>query len=190
MTKLQFLFALRDRLKDLPQAEMEERLNFYGEMIEDRMEEGLSEEEAVAAVGTADEIAAQILQEIPACHQEKAWKRQLKEWEITLLVLGSPLWVSLAVAAVAVVVSLYASAWAVIVSFWAVFGAFVGCAAGGVAGGTVLAAFGNSIAGIAQIGAGVTLAGLSIFAFFGCKAATGGMCLLTKKIVTFRRGET
>ena len=51
MTKLQFLLALHDKLAGLPQNEVEERLNFYSEMIEDRMEEGLSEEEAVLAAG-------------------------------------------------------------------------------------------------------------------------------------------
>ena len=49
MTKLKFLFELRDRLEGLPYDEVEERLNFYSEMIEDRMEEGLSEEEAAKA---------------------------------------------------------------------------------------------------------------------------------------------
>ena len=52
MTKLQFLLALHDKLTGLPRDEVEERLNFYSEMIEDRMEDGLSEEEAVAAIGS------------------------------------------------------------------------------------------------------------------------------------------
>lgn len=39
MTKLQFLMALHEKLSGLPREE--ERLSFYSEMIEDRMEEGL-----------------------------------------------------------------------------------------------------------------------------------------------------
>ena len=46
MTKLSFLFSLREKLSALPTEEAEERLRSYSEMIEDRMEEGLSEEEA------------------------------------------------------------------------------------------------------------------------------------------------
>ena len=57
MTKLKFLLSLHDKLSDLPQNEVEERLSFYSEMIEDRMEEGVSEEEAVSARGSVDEIA-------------------------------------------------------------------------------------------------------------------------------------
>ncbi|MBR4295688.1 MAG: DUF1700 domain-containing protein, partial [Clostridia bacterium] len=65
MTKLKFIMSLHDKLSGLPQKEIEERLNFYSEMIEDRMEEGLSEEEAVAAIGSVDEIAEQIVADTP-----------------------------------------------------------------------------------------------------------------------------
>ena len=41
MTKLDFLFSLEKKLSSLPRKELEERLGFYAEMIEDRMEEGL-----------------------------------------------------------------------------------------------------------------------------------------------------
>jgi uncharacterized membrane protein len=41
MTKLQFLMALHEKMSGLPREEVEERLEFYSEMIEDRMEEGL-----------------------------------------------------------------------------------------------------------------------------------------------------
>ena len=41
MTKLQFLMALHEKLPGLHREKMEERLEFYSEMIEDRMEEGL-----------------------------------------------------------------------------------------------------------------------------------------------------
>lgn len=146
------------------------------------------EEEAVAAVGTVDEIAAQIVGEAPRTEEKEKQKRQLKAWEIVLLVLGSPLWVSLLMGAIAMAASVYVSIWAVIISLWAVFGALIGSAAGGIAGGAVLAVTADVFVGVAMIGAGAVLAGLSIFVFFGCKAATAGVCLLTKKVFTFRRG--
>ena len=98
MTKLNFILALNDKLSDLPKQEVEERLNFYAEMIEDRIEDGLSEEEAVAAVGTVDEIAKHIIKDIPltkiAIEKIKP-KRRLKTWEIVLLIAGAPLWIRL-----------------------------------------------------------------------------------------------
>lgn len=47
MNKQEFLVKLRKGLSGLPKEDIEERLTFYSEMIDDRMEEGLSEEEAV-----------------------------------------------------------------------------------------------------------------------------------------------
>ena len=49
----------------LPQGDVEERLTFYSEMIDDRMEEGISEEEAVCEIGSVDEIVSQIIADIP-----------------------------------------------------------------------------------------------------------------------------
>ena len=70
MTKFKFLATLQDRLAGLPREEVDERLRFYCEMIEDRMEEGLSEEEAVAAVGSVDEIVSQIAESFPLPNAE------------------------------------------------------------------------------------------------------------------------
>lgn len=42
MNKNEFLSALKARLSALPPNELEERLEFYSEMLEDRIEEGLS----------------------------------------------------------------------------------------------------------------------------------------------------
>ena len=50
MNKEKFLDALRRRLSGLPQEDIDERIAFYEEMIDDRMEEGLSEEEATATI--------------------------------------------------------------------------------------------------------------------------------------------
>ena len=50
MNKQEFLDALRRALSGVPLEEIEERVGFYGEMIDDRIEEGLSEVAAVAVV--------------------------------------------------------------------------------------------------------------------------------------------
>ena len=185
MSKKEFLAQLRKGLSGLPQDDIEERLTFYREMIEDRMEEGLSEEEAVLAVGSVDEIIAQIVADIPLTKIAKKRitpKRRLKALEIILLVLGSPIWFSVLIAAFAVILSLYVSLWSVIISLWAVFVSLIGCAFGGIAAGIVVVCSGNVLAGIAMIGAGIVCAGLSIFMFCGCKTATKGILILTKKL--------
>ena len=118
MTKYEFLEKLQTKLRNLPENEVGERINFYSEMIDDRMEEGLSEQEAIVAVGTIEEIAYQISEEIHLANPPKP-KRKLRAWEIVLLVLGSPLWVSLLIVGFAVAFSLYAVLWAVNLCLWA-----------------------------------------------------------------------
>jgi uncharacterized membrane protein len=185
MSKQDFLVQLRKGLSGLPQDDIEERLTFYSEMIEDRVEDGLSEEEAVLAIGSIDEIVAQAVAETPLVKIAKERiksKRRLSAGEIVLLTLGSPIWLSLVIAAFAVILSLYISLWAVIISLWAAFTSVVGCAIGGVVAGTTFTFVGHTLSGIATIGAGILCAGLAIFMFYGCKAATKGILILTKKM--------
>ncbi len=191
MTKLEFILSLQEKLSALPQNEFEERLNFYSEMIEDRIEEGLSEEQAVSAIGSVEEIAAQIVAD-NSCTLETEKiksKKTLKVWEIILLILGCPIWLSLLIAVFVIILSFYVVLWSVIISLWALFASLVGCAIGGVASGAVLTSTGNSLAGIAVIGAGIVCAGISIFGFYGCKAITNGMIFITKKIISGNKKE-
>ena len=184
MRKQEFLTLLRKELSGLPQEDISERLTFYREMIDDRMEEGLSEEEAVAAVGSVDEIVAQAVADTPLskiARDRIKPARQLHGWEIILLILGAPIWLSLGIAAFAVILSLYISLWAVIISLWSVFASVAVSSIAVIAAGSIQWAFGDHLTGVAMIGAGIACAGLSIFAFFGCKAVTKGLLLLTRK---------
>lgn len=188
MDKQEFLTQLRNRLSGFPQDDIEERVTFYGEMIEDRIEEGLSEEEAISAIGSADDIVSQAVADIPLARIAKERitpKRHLNVWEIVLLALGSPIWLSLAIAAFAVILSLYVSLWSVIISLWAVFASTACCSLTGVVAGLVLARSNNVLTGTAMIGAGLVCAGLSIFMFYGCKAATNGILMFTKKFAVW-----
>ena len=90
MSKQEFLEQLRKGLSGLPQEDIEERVSFFNEMIEDRMDEGLTEEEAVMAAGPVEEIIEQTVADIPFAKIAKERikpKRQLKTWEIVLLIL-------------------------------------------------------------------------------------------------------
>lgn len=65
MSKTEFLEELRRALSKLPSYEVEQSIAFYAEMIDDRMEDGMNEAEAVAALGPVGLIAAQITAEMP-----------------------------------------------------------------------------------------------------------------------------
>ncbi len=185
MNKREFLGELRKGLAGLPPKDIEERVIFYSEMIDDRMEEGLSEIEAVGEIGPVSAVIAQILADTPLTKlvKEKVKPgRGLKAWEIVLLVLGSPIWLSLLITAFAVILAVYVVIWSAVITLWSVEAALAACSLGGVVSAAVFALFGNGLTGLAMLGAGIFCAGLSVFLFFGCKAITEGLLLLTKKM--------
>ena len=185
MRKQEFLAQLRKGLSGLPQDDIEERLTFFNEMIDDQMEEGLSEEEAVSAVGTVDEIVTQVVAETPLAKIAKERiksKRRRSAGEIVLLVLGSPIWLPLVIAASVVILSLYISLWVVMVSLWAVFVSLAAGSIGGVLLCIIFAIGGSVASGIAMLAVGIVCAGLSILMFYGCTAATKGILMLTRKM--------
>ena len=186
MNKQEFLSGLREKLSGAPQSEVEDRLIFYGEMIEDRMEEGMSEEDAVKAVGDVDEIVTEIISSIPMStlvKQKKKSKRKMKAWEIVLLAIGSPLWIVLLATAFVIILTVYIVIWSIVISLWAVGAAMAGCAIGSIAILVLNCIYGSVWTGLAMLGMGLVLAGISIFWFFGCKALTKCVVLLTKKII-------
>ena len=189
MNKQTYLAELQKGLAGFPQKDIKEWLSFYGEMIDDRMEDGLSEEAAIAELGSAQKVVSQILRETPLTKLVKERvmpQHRLRAWEIVLLAVGSPLWLSLAIAAFAVVIAVYASLWSVIVSVWAVEVSLAACVLGGVVGGAVLSVVsGNLTVGLLLIGGALVCAGLAVFGFFGCRAVTKGMAYLTRALAIF-----
>lgn len=188
MNRQEFITALRKALSGLPQEEAEKSISFYDEMISDRIEEGAAEEEAVAAVGSVEETARQILSDMPLAKIVKAKvkpNRSLKIWEIALIILGSPVWLPLLLAAIAVLLSVYAVIWAVIISLYCVDLAFalsgIACAVG-----AFIYAY-ESSAGISGFllffGAGLICAGISIVLFLGFNRATRCILLFSGKIM-------
>ena len=183
MTKLEFLSELRARLSGVPEKELESSLDYYSEMIDDRIEDGMEEKDAVRAVGTPEEAANEALAEIPLAKLVKNRvrpSRRLRAWEIVLLALGSPIWLSLLVAAVAAAVSLYAALWSVIAVFYASSAAIGGCALAGLFLPIRYFILGRVGAALFVLGAGLFLAGLTFFAFYGSHQTAKASCRLTK----------
>ena len=186
MNKDSFLIKLAAALAGLPEEDVERTLEYYSEMIDDRVEDGLSEAEAVAAVGTIEEIRAQIIKDTPLSKIVKERvkpKRSISGIEITLLVLGFPIWFSLLVAGAAVIFSVWISLWAVLISFYATLAAFFGAAFGGLVASSVLLIFGGKLSGLFLLGCSLASAGMGILWIFVCKYATKGLVWLTGAFV-------
>lgn len=185
MKKRDFLEELANRLAGLPQEDIQRSLDYYAEMIEDRIEDGISEENAVRAVGTPAEAASQILSEIPLPKLVKARikpSHALRIWEIILLILGSPIWLSLLIAAIAVVFATYTVIWSALIVLCAVEITFGACSVFGIFAPVFYAVQGNIGTGVAIFGMGLILAGLTVLMFLVCRQATKTLCQVSKRI--------
>ena len=188
MNKQQFLDELSDKLYGLPKTDVEERINFYSEMIDDCIEDGLTEEDAVAKIGSVDDIVKQIVDDTPILKivkEKHKQKRKLSGGELALVIAGSPIWGSLLIAFVAVIFALYVSIFAVVVSLWSVFVSFIASAFAGLIVGIIYMFGNNLLSGLAMISATLVICGLAIFLYFACKYATKWVIKLPKKVIYF-----
>jgi len=184
MKREEFLHELEGKLHGLSKRDIAEQLSFYGEMIADRVEDGMTEYEAIAEIGSADSIARRIKASRgigTGDTEAKARGGRMSGGTVALLVLGSPLWLPLLIAAFSVGISLLAVLWSLVVSLWAVFLALAVCPIGGAAVCIIGLIGGNAISGLAMLSAGIFAAGAAIFMFFACKVATRGAFLLTRQ---------
>lgn len=183
MNKQEFLTALSEKLCNLAEEDREKSVEYYSEMIDDRIEDGLSEEEAVAAMGSVDEIASRILLDTPLPKLVKAKvksKRTLGVWEIILLVLGSPIWLSLMIAALAVLLALFIVMWTVAAVLYSVVLSFAVSAVGCVIGAVFTAVTSSFAGGVLLIGAALICAALAILLFCGTFYVVKGFVFLSK----------
>jgi uncharacterized membrane protein len=182
MSKQEFLEALAKALATHGVADREATLDYYREMIEDRIESGLSEAEAVAAVGPVSDIVAGLLGEDTQSTPKKV-KQGLHGGILILLALGAPLWIALLSAGFAILLSLAVTLWSLVISAYSVF---LSLAAAGVALTVAMPALllvGEWTTALLLLGGGLFCIGCAIFAFFGCLAATRGSLYLTKQAV-------
>lgn len=180
MTKKEFLSELERALGKLPHTEVEQALAFYDEAISDRMEDGLSEGEAVADLGPIDEIAAQIAAETPpiprAIARANTGSRTLN---IVLLAVFSPIWVPVALALTAAALAVYVAIWAVIAALWAVDATLVLMPFAGLAALAALVGGGNTLTGVFVLGITLVVSGIGLLASFGVFGASKLLFQLT-----------
>lgn len=199
MNKQEFLSELWERLSGLPGEDIGRSMDYYSEMIDDRMEEGLTEEEAVRAVGAMDDVVAQILMEtsLPKLVKAKVTRnRTPKAWEIILLILGSPIWLPLCIVALVILLVIGIIIWVMVLVLYVVD---LSVAATGIAGflGAFAQVFDGRLAqGAFLLGGSLACVGLAVLLFFGFNVITKGVLILSKKTLLgmkscfIRKGES
>lgn len=190
MNKTELLNSLQNLLSGLPEEELQKSLDFYSEMVDDRVEDGMSEEDAVAALGEVKEIADKILSEVSISKLVRAKVKKAKQksgirpWMIVCLVLGFPVWFPLALVALILIFVFYLVFWILMLVLYIVdlslFLAGIGSVIAGI--GTMVVEK-NWSAGWFMIGSGLVSLGLCIPLFPLCGLAAKGLLKVGKKIL-------
>ncbi len=186
MNKKEFLDQLRSKLSGLPQDDIEERVSFYSEMIDDRVEDGISEEDAVKDIGPVEEVVDTIMSEIPLSKLVKTKVKPRKNtpgWAIALIIIGFPVWFPLLISIAAVVFSIYITIWSMVIAFYAVDLSLALGGLGSLVGAVMFFMGGKPAAGIVAIGAALVCGALSVLMFIGCGYMVKGVVFLTHKML-------
>jgi uncharacterized membrane protein len=179
-SKSEFLTRLRAALDRLPAYEIDQMLAFYAEMIDDRVEAGMTEEQATESLGNVEVIAERLIAQTPpipkAITRVKTKSRALN---IVLLIVGAPIWIPLAIAFAVTAFAIWLTIWALLVSLWAVIAALLLSGIVGIATGLYLLVTLHPLTALLSVGMGLFCIGIGLFSYFGVLAASKGLYRLT-----------
>lgn len=196
MKKEEFLRLLESKLQGLPRKDIDDRLNFFSEIIDDKMEEGKSEEEAVAEVGSVDDIVLDIAKETPLTKlvREKIKpKREIRAWEIVFLILGFPLWFPLVLTFLILALVFYLLIWVLVLVAYTVEISFIASFFAGMF--SFFTYIGSGTFHPLSLGCAIMGLGGALLMLFVCKIATIATLKLSNKILMrikaafIRKGE-
>lgn len=95
MSKATFLTELEKGITGISQLEKERIMNYYNETLEDAIEDGISEEEAIKSLGTMDEILKQIhLEHGTSPTKQYAYEHKSTTARHILMFVTSPFWLT------------------------------------------------------------------------------------------------
>lgn len=179
--RIEFIKELSNQLSYVMKPnEVRELVDYYDEMILDLMEEGMSEEEAVNKLDSPEKIRESI--KGTPLEINLPISKKFSPYLVALLVLGFPLWGSLALALLLLVLSVYIVIWCLPFATGA-----IGFA--GVVGGIVsailspLALMDGFHIGVTQLGLGLLLFGIGLI-------TTLFTISISKKFITYSQNLT
>ncbi len=161
MTKSEYLKQLNSALRPIKCKERQRSLAYFSEAIDDRMEDGVSEEQAVSELESIPAAAERIIAEASELGNLKV-KRS--PWTITLVILGFPVWFPLLAAVAVIVLSLYMTVWILIGTLFIISVSF---ALSGVCSLVFLfwIVFLSPLSAIMAMGIGLILSGIGVALF-------------------------
>ena len=145
---------------------------FSEEMIDDRIEDGMSTECAIDGLGNLDDIVEQSVLElsIPSLVKARVNKSSSKAsvLKLILIIVGSPIWGSLLIAAISVIFSLYISVWAIMVGIFAINISLLAVVIASLVNGVIRCAIGQIGIGIIMFGIAFICLALALLMFRPC----------------------
>lgn len=191
MTKREFLQALRRGLSQLPPDELQKQLAYYEELLNDMIEDGMTEQEATSKLGDPIALSMKILQDQPLNRLVKNKVRPKNGWTgaaIAALILGAPLWIPLLIALLSVALAVYAVIGVVVVVLFVVVVAIILSGIALIIGSfaAVTTAFPLSLL---VLGGGLCLIGLGILAFWGAVVAAKWIFKLTREFIRWVKSQ-
>lgn len=179
MDRIDFIKALADELAyQVKPSELHELINYYDEIIQDLMEEGYTEEEAVAKLGSPRELAKEAagVKEI-----EIEIPRRFNPLVILLLIIGFPIWGSLLFAGLCLLLSFYLVIWCIPFStgIFGIASVFAGLFSAIF---SPLVMVGSIFAGVTQLGLGFLFFGLGILSLQFTYAISGFFLRITRNM--------
>ena len=185
MSRDAFIGELRHRMAGLPQQTVERTVDYYSELIADSVEDGLTEEEAVARLGSLEEIVASVVKDTPLAQivqtrVQEGKKKGISGWVILLLVLGAPVWLPVLIAVLAVLFALFIALWAVVIALWAVVAAVILTGLAAMVAGVVELCRLHLPQGLVLLGGGLVCLGLCALLFLLMKLITVGTVKLCR----------
>lgn len=188
MTKAEFLVRLQEQIREYPSEETDKSLEYYSEMIDDRMEDGMTEAEAIASLGPVEEIAEQIKCELPITTlvkykaKEKVKGKSMPVWAIVLLIISSPFWICMVLMIALVILMLYLTVWCIDAAFWLCDLSFAVSVVACVSGTIVMIVQGSILSAVFYLGMGLIMAALTIFVYLACFYISKGIVVETKGV--------
>ena len=196
MTKTEYISRLTELLSDLDQGYVSSSVQYYTEMIDDRIEDGLTEEEAINAIGSPEETAERIRSEAPEFDSNSSSESDFepiqnnaptteaetitdKKSKKGLTVLA---WILILVGIISAVFSFFCALWAVVISAWAVSCGLIGIGVYFIVYSIIAFITAGAGTGLFCLGAGVLLTGISLFGIIGSKYLSKGVLYITKLI--------
>ena len=149
----------------MPASEVADALEYYAEAIDDRIEQGLSERQALEEIGGPAQACDAVAETVPVAKRAVAAATATRERKAligVLLLVSAVFWVPLAFGLLGAAAGVYATIWAAVLVVWTGVGSLLACGLGAVPLACYSASCGALAEGLLSGGALLALGALGV----------------------------